>query len=432
MPSTYNLPRANQQWSEMDINVYNKLPFHLAMLGAKTMPVWHIWDKFFGTRKWQPNMGTVLKGVNAEFSPVGRQMFFPNPITTLPNRDVHETRERTDTAIVYRHNYESPYINFNGPFADFRQKQIPFANNDLTRQVAIANDQFIRTMVLHLSPAVVIAGKGITNAADTFDGGDLVYAPTGLGSLDGTTAKTTAWLQAAASYVGVNKGNLSYKLTKKVCTYLMEDIQAPPFEGMANQPKPNEQVKGKYVVIGSNENYEYFEFDDYVADRNKYTVAAQDADFAGPVGSKSLWKSERFALRMAADGSFPAPQLYETNPNSWNYGETLPNPAYLAAPFELTFFCGCGAYESIDVGPPPTEFANNTMSSKKFASLRWNGEVRLTDNILINIGTVVAPIMTTNKYGEFVQLFADTTHALVPINRRFVLPVLHRRTRVQA
>lgn len=432
MPSTYNLPRATGNWNQMDINTFNKLPFHLATLGAKFMPRWQRWAKVVGERKWEQNQGTVLRGINAEPSPVGRQQFFPNPITTQPLRDVHETREVAEEAIVYRHNYESPYINFNGPFADFRRNQIPFAMKDLTMQIATANDVFIRTAIFHKCPYVLIAGKATTGAGDGFDGDDFVSAPSGVGSADGSTAKTTAWIQQALAYVGNAPGNLSYRLAKRAGIIAKEDLQIVPFEGSNGMPKDNEILKGKYMFMGANEAFENFEFDDDVLAQKSQLTEFLHSSWTGPVGANSIWQSERFPLRIAIDGTFPAPQLWELNPASYNYGKTVPNPAYINAPFEVCFVLGDANYEAIKVGPPPSEFASGSMSSKKFAQLEWNGEVRITDNILINIGTPDVPNQVTNKYGEFVQLIADTTHGIIPIDRRAIFAIIYRRARVSA
>lgn len=430
MPSTYDLPRATSAYSEQDINLYQKLPYHLASMASKIMPRWHVYDKLFGKRTWQQNQGTTLRTVNPELSPIGRQMFFPNPITQLPNRDVHETRERTEEAVVYRHNYESKYISFVGPFQDFRRNQIPWALKDLAMQITTANDMFVRTHVFHKVPNVLISGKGVTGAADGFDGDDFVAAPSGIGSADGSTAKTTAWIQQALSYVGSNLGNLSYKLVKKAATIMNEDLQVPAFEGMQNMPKPNEQIKGKFVLVGSQEALEFMEFDEHVLSFQQNNVRIEDSEFSGKIGNKIVYKSERFPLRIADDGTFPAPQIMESNPAMYNYGETVPNPAYINATFEVAMLHGAGAFESIAVGPPPAEFASGKMSAKKFAELRWNGEVRLTDNILINIGTEAAPQYQTNKYGEYVQLIADTVHGCIAVNRRHSIAIIYRRARV--
>ena len=378
-----------------------------------------------------PNMGTELRGIKVEPTPIGRQMFFPNAITSQPNRDVHEVRESLESALLYRHNYESPYINFLGPFQDFRRQQIPNAMSDLTQQIATANDMFQRTNVFHKCPNLLISGKAITANGDSFDGDDFVAAPSGLGSNDGSTAKTTAYLQQAIAYVGNNQGGLSYKLAKKCGVIMTEDIQAPPFEGSANMPKPDEAIKGKYVIMGSNETYEHMEFDDFLLQTKGQLQTYVGGGYNGPIGSKVAWYSERFPLRIADDGTFPAPQVFETNANAWNYGETVPNPAYVNAKFEIAFVIAANAYENIEVGPPPKEFTSSKMDARKFAELRWNGEVRLTDDLLINVGTPAAPIITTNKYGEFVQLIADTVHGIIPIQRRHCFAVLYRRIRVQ-
>ena len=365
MPSTYNLPRTTNLWNQEDINLYNKLPFYLANLEAKYYPIWHVWDKFFGTMKWEQNMGTVMKGVRAEPTPIGRATFFPNPITSAPNKDVMEVRELSEQAIVYRHLYESPYFNFNPSFQDFRKNQIGFAMKDLTNQIACANNIFIRTYVLQYAPAVFISGKPITNNGDGFDGAELVNAPTGVGDINGLTVKSTAWLQQAAAYVGSNLGNLGYKVIKKVCQVLKQDIQAPYFEGQGNMPADNETMKGKYVLIGGDEALEFLSFDPFILANRELSLDILTKEFDGSIGSHLVWKSERFPLRMGADGSFPYPQTFEANPAAYNVGMTVPNPAYVTAPLEWAFLVAADAFRSITIGAPPKEFAGGTMSGRR-------------------------------------------------------------------
>jgi len=427
MPSTYNLPRTTNLWSQQDIELYNKLPYFLANLEAKYYPRWHVWDKFFGAIKWQPNMGNILKGVRAEPTPVGRQEHIPNNITEAPLKDTHAVRETSEQARVKRHLYESEQFNFNPSFADFRKNQIDFAMKDLTMQVAVGNDFFVRAAVFHKSPNVFISGKGNV-AAGAFSGAELVSAPSGdPNTTAANSAKNTAWLQEAVSYVGNNLGNLSFKVAKKVKSILAEDIQAPYWEGGANMPKPNEVLKGKYCIIGSNEAFEYYSFDEFVLANRLLNQDLLTDEFSGVIGTHIVHKSERFPLRIAADGTLPAPQTYEGNSAAYNYGETVPNPAYVNAPFEVAFMCAADAYRSINVGAPPSEFASGSMTEESFNKLFWNGEVKLTNNILVNYG---GGNLDTNKYGEFMQLISSTVHGIIPVNRRYVLPIIYRRVRV--
>ncbi len=429
MPSKYNLTRTELQFDQQNIDAFQKLQYYLASLEAKYYPEWMVWQKFFGTVKWQPNMGNTMRGVRVEPTPRGRVMFHPNNITELPKKDVFTQLEVTEEARIKRHNYESQQFNFNPSFADFRKNQIKSAMTDIAGQVSFGNDVFVRTAVFERSPYVFISGKAISANNDGFDGAELVSAPVGEGNDANTAAnsKNTTWLQKAISYVGNAPGNCGYKVVKKLVTIMSEDIQAPCFEGMANMPKPNEVIKGKYVLIGSNEAFEYLSFDPFILDNRPIQMNILNEEFSGQIGSKLVWKSERFPIRIAADGSLPVPQIVEGNENAYNYGETVPNPDYVNAPFEVAHICGAEAYKSIAVGAPPKEFASGTMSSEKFERLNWNGEVRLTDDILINYGNGV---VDTNKYGEFLQLIADVTHGIIPVNRRFVIPIIYRRTRV--
>jgi hypothetical protein len=48
----------------------------------------------------------------------------------------------------------------------------------------------------------------------------------------------------------------------------------------------------------------------------------------------------------------------------------------------------------------------------------------MTDNILINYG---GGVLDTNKYGEFLQLIADTTLGIIPNTARNIFPIFYRR-----
>ena len=87
-------------------------------------------------------------------------------------------------------------------------------------------------------------------------------------------------------------------------------------------------------------------------------------------------------------------------------------------------------YDGIDIGPPPSEFASGKVDTTRVSKLNWNGEVRITDDLLINYGGssgLDIASLDTNKYGEFLQLFCDTTLGLIPKTPRYALPIIYRR-----
>lgn len=429
MPSTYNLPRATGLWTQQDIALYNQLPFYLASLEAKYYPMWDIWAKHVGKIPWQTNMGEVLKGVRAEPTPIGRQQFFPNDITTSPKKDVYEQREVTETARIKRHLGESNQFNFNPSFSNFRRNQIPDAMKDIASKNSNNQDQFIRSVVFHRSPQVFISGKANV-VSGQFANDELVSAPVGDGNDAGTSGKSAAWLQAAIAQIGNNLGNLGFKVINKAATILSEDIQAPYYEASSSMPMPNETLKGNYCLLTSNEAIAYLQFDAFVlANRPLMTNLIND-EYKGKVGSHVVLKAERFPLRMKADGTFPAPQTTQMQVDAYNYGETVPNPEYINAPYEWAFLLGAEPYRSIQVGPPPKEFTGK-MAEEDFNKLFWNGEVKLTNNILVRYPDANGVLQVdTNKYGEFVQLISSLVFGIIPVNRRYVMPILFRRVRV--
>jgi len=424
MPATYNLPRTQNLWSIQDTELYQKLPYYLANLESKYFPKWNVWNKLLGTKPWQKNEGTTMRGVRAEPTPIGRQLFVPNPITQAPLKDRMEVREVFEEAIVRRHLYESPYFHFLPSFQDFRKNQIGFAMKDLAAQIMCANDFFIRTAMFYYSPYIFICGK----SADSL-GQELIGAPTigNTGGLYENAAKDANWLKSVIPLIGTSKGNLSLKACNLAGQIMREDLQAPPWEGMVNTPTDNETIKGKYLIVGSNEAFANFTFDEHLLAYKPSELNIVNDEFSGVLFGFIAYKIERFPIRIAEDGTFPAPQTWELNPDAYNYGETVANPDYVNAPIELAWITGADPYQALSVGAPPSEFASGKMSEKKFASLNWNGEVRLTDNLLVNYGS---NNLDTNKYGEYLQLISDVTHGIIPVNRRHCFPMMYRRTRI--
>jgi hypothetical protein len=425
MPSQYNLPITQAPWSEQDVNLYNKLPFYLALQQAKHFPEWATYNKLLGTTPWQPNQGTTMKGVIVEPTPIGRQFIYPNPITQQAKKDVFTQLERTNEAVIYRHKFESQQFNFLPSFQDFRKKQIKTAQADIDRQIIWADDVFARTTMFDLSPYMFISGKAIDANGDF----EVIPAPSMLSNDDRTIGKSTAFMQYACSLVGNNKGNLSLKVMNKLLSIMREDIQAPAWEGMVNTVKDNETIKGRYVIVGSDEAFSQLTFDEHILNFKPLNMNLLNDEFSGVLFDRLAYKVERFPLRVAADGTFPVPQLYVGGDSgAYNLYETVPNPDYVNAPFEIAFIMGANPYDKINVGPPPAEFAGGRISEEKFNRLFWNGETKITDDVLVQISSGV---VDTNKYGEELQIISALVFGMIPVNKRYCMPVLYRRWRVE-
>ncbi len=154
-----------------------------------------------------------------------------------------------------------------------------------------------------------------------------------------------------------------------------------------------------------------------------------NSSFQGAIGPNIIFREEFYPLRFAEDGTMPAPEIELLLPDS-GYStpnatrQTVINPAYASAPIGIAFLIGYNPYEQIDVGPPPSEFTGASINGKRFNQLTWNGEVRLTDNVLVNYGS---NNLDTNKYGEFLQLIADTVLGIIGNTPRNVIPIVYRR-----
>lgn len=414
MPVLYDLPEYSGLNNVEDVDKYNKLPFYLANLEARLFPQWQIYNTLFGKISWQRNMGKVMRGVRAEPTPVGRAFFYPLDLDVTPNKDIFETEEMSEDATLKMHDFDSNQFHFLPSFQDFRENQLEFNHKDIVRQIAIANDTFIRTYALEKAPYLFIAGN--TAAGER----QLISAP--VQDLPGLTAanvaKTTAFWQSVAARIG---SNLSLAAVDVITSVLRDDIGAPYFEGTVNTPKDNDLIKGKYVLIGSMEAFQYFKWDPNFSQFRNVNLDIVTQGFRGSIFDEITYKHDRWTLRFGPDGLFPAPEVWNVDE-----GRTQPNPDWINAPFELAFAVGADAFKTIKVGPPPREFANKKMSAEKFYSMRWNGEVQLTDQVLVKYsdGTY-----DTNVRGRFLKLISALTMGIIPCNPRTFVPIAFARRR---
>lgn len=434
MPSYYDLPAYTSAYSVEDVNKYQKLPFWLTMNEIKRFPYFKTWDVLFGKKKWTPNMGSIMRGVRPEPSPIGDSFVFPQNITSVPNKNVFETLESVEEARLKLHRFESKQFNFLPSFQDFRDNQLKFNHDDIVRQIALYNERFIRGVVFSRSPNIIIAGNNGTQAAlggnELFTGAPTADVNT---TQDAANSKTKAFLGAVAQSVGQA---LTLKVLFKSCSFLDDDLGALPFEGTMNVPRENELVKGKYVCIMGTDAWRQFTFDDSVANLKSINLDLLFDGFKGSLFGNLTCKPEKFPLRMKMDGTFVAPQITDVTAVTLSDGsvvqrnKTRPNPTYtdlIVTPIEWAFLCAADGYNSITVGPPPSEFSAKSMSAEKFYSLRWNGEVQLTDQVLIQYpdGT-----LDLNRYGTQLQLISQAIFGVLPAEVNNVVPIAYRRRRI--
>jgi hypothetical protein len=207
-------------------------------------------------------------------------------------------------------------------------------------------------------------------------------------------------------------------------------MRAPVFMGISN-PKAG-PLTGRYLLICSQEAYGRFSFDPYLKANKALDLNIVTEGFRGDIFGQLTCKLEDQPIRIALDGTFPAPETIELNPAQPNYGETLPNLGYTEvanAPYEVAFICGAKGYNSIQVGPPPSEFTSGKVPDG-FGKLMWNGEIQLTRDVLIPcIQEDGTTLQTTNKYGKYLQLISFLVLGCQAVQPRYILPIIFKRIR---
>ena len=454
-------------------NGFKQLSFYLAKNEVALYPKWNIYDQLFGSIKWQPNMGSVLTGTTPTPSPVLRTVFMPEVLTAYPKKDQFTVGERTEDASLGMHRFESNRFRFLSNFESFWRDHLSYAQSDIVRQIQNTNNIFIRTLMYYQAPDAYVVGQGLSSQIGHASGikktslaqSDIRSIENGL---DTAGATTTAIAQSSGdqfrqdctdgSAGGSDDGDvpastISLKEIFKAMLVLQEDIQAPTFDRLHNVPKTSEMVKGKYVLICSTEAWASLLWDTNLRTGHTTAGATQLAPanlnllqdgFAGDLFGKVTAKFDPFPMRFNHNGTFVVPQKESG-------GKVVPNPAYTAigdgdtgfdsdgsendagnASYEIAFLVGADAFKAINVGPPPKEFASKNMNAKKFYSMKWNGEVTLTDQFLVpTSGTAISatPGTELNVYGDYLKFISQAVIGGIAGDVRYCLPIIYKRRR---
>lgn len=431
MPVILNLPPYTNPASVEDIAKYNKLPYYFVKDEIKYFAEWQTWNQLFGKIDWVPNQGTTMRSVRFDPTPISEQQVFPKSIQEQPNRNVFELHEVTNDAVLTSHQHDSKLIIYLPSFQDFRDQQLDPLHKDIIRQIAGYNDAFIATQCLQRCPQIFIPKNQAAGENNLIEAPIPAAGSTVLTSA--TVPKNQAFWLAQIAKIGTE--GLPLAMLDYMQAVLMNDLGAPPFEGTVNTPKDNELVKGKYVWLTDQETFNNIKYDPQFGNWRNINIDVVNQGWAGSIFGKLTAKILRFPLRVAADGTFPAPQIIKqfsaanTNPIS---SQLAMNPDYVNAPYQIDWFIGDGFCRTIKVGPPPSQFAGK-MNRKQFSGMSWNGEVGLTNNVLIPINDGNGNITwTPNSRGKYCKFESETVMGLIMANAYNAFPVLFKRQRANA
>jgi hypothetical protein len=411
-------------WSEQDRELFNAYPFFLTKIQVERKSYYTTYNKMVKTRKWTPNHGPIMRGVRLNPSPHLRQEFMPDIIKNLPRKDVIDLRETTVDANIRRHRFESQMFNWFPAFNDF-WPHLQEHGKDILAKIERAEDLFLRTAMFHCSPfAFVIQENGAVELRSTIPWD-------GTGTFNSATqGKTTAVrLDLANRATGV----LNMKALLNMATIMETELGIPFFKG-SELPKDDQPLDGKYLFITSAEAYNKLSFDPTWL---QYKSADHDVirkGFSGPIQGRITCRLESLPLRLKDTGAFAAPEARVGDNNNLDLGETQPSSEYATidgSPVEVGFICGPAGYESLEVGPPPKDFAKDEMPHN-FPAMQWNGQVKLTKQFLTeyvneDTGEVEKDI---DAYGESLKYISQVAFGVLPTQRRNVIPVFYKRARM--
>ena len=423
MPVFWNLQPSNPlNQTIQDVNWYNKLPVWMAMQQVERMPYFSRWRKKYRPLSWKPNMGPLLQTVIAEPSPITRQINTPPDMTSVTPTTIVAHYERGNYAKLKLQNFSSFQFSYLPSQFDFRTDQVEFAKEDLMKQIAVAYDQFIRTQVLGWAPKVYIVGANGGGSAALID---VPYGET----TDSVNYKDAAQLAAFGNLVGAaDAGYMNFEQMTAVRALAENVIGMVPWNGAPGTPGENAVARGKFILTGEQLLYDNLSFDRWVLTNRPLAVNMTNSMFTGTISQNINFMQDCYPERFDETGARPDPEIEQALPalaygGAQNY-EVIPNPTYVNAPYGICYFEGNEPAQALEIGPPPKPFNQQSITQEKFVKMRWNGEVKMTDNILINYGSNQ---FDTNKYGNLVQLISQASMGLIMKTNRFVLPCIYRR-----
>lgn len=422
MPTTIGLtPPTDVNYSVQDTAAFTRLPVQMAAQELNAYEHTAVYGNMFGSLRWKQNNGDIIVGVMPQRSPITSQVHRPNNITEVAKINTYRNRELQNQARVKRHKYMSQQIHWLPDFRDFR-KNVMFQMSDISHQISVSNDFFIRDQLFHLARHAYHVGRG-TSTDTAYD----ETCPFGDPTDSSADVKNADWVAARIQELG--SGTLDFKTICAIRDLATNDIGVAPMEGWKKgNPRDNEFAKGKYILLGAQELWTRLTYDTTVNAVRPLAMNLLNTRFSGAISDNIIFRTDPLPLRFNTDGTMPDIQI-EQEYNNANYSGdkgyiTRFSKEYRQAPVSVAFLIGYNPIETIDVGPPPSEFTGKGMSANKYNALNWNGQVQATRNFLIKDS---AGNLEANTWDELIKLIASTVHGVMPVNPFNVLPIFYRR-----
>lgn len=408
-------------WSVQDKDLYYKMPYWMIEKELTFRRKYGNWKKILGKLQWKPNMGDTMRVVMSEPPPVLRQHAFPEALCSPAKKDITQHRERILDVTLRHHKFESPNFCWCPSFQDFITGKVAKNLKYVMEQQELFEALFYRSHIFHQSPVVIFADAGTLEV----DYG----APQGDGNAAGTSGKSLNYLGSRLKEIG-NPGNLSMTLLFRALSIMEEDLMAVPYQ--SGSVKDDSFLNDKFLLLTSAEAYNNFVNDPWLKENKTDSLNIVTDGFKGLIHGRITTSLHSNPLRIHVDtdgvASFPAPHTVEENASADNFGQTVVNPTYRDAQFEVAFLCGAEAYSVVNVGPPPSEFASGGVG--KLGRMQWNGKPFITDRINVpcvsGTGTV---IWEPNTYNEFLKIVAHNVFGIGGTVKRNIVPIIFKRTR---
>lgn len=379
-----------------------------------------IWSNLIGSSNWTTNMGPIKTTVRTQMAPLGNQSAsgWADMATQNPTIDRSAIGESTRQVRLSWKDYESPLITWRAEFYNFIKESIEPNRVNLERYMARDTDIFIRSNILAQSPFVWVAGVGLVSTTPE------TWGPNGFGS---ATYKNRAWL---AEQLQQCNSTLNIAELAKILNAATETLGIPPASG-DELAKDGTGFSGKYKIVTDGTTKDSWTDDPFVQALKPNTQGLVNAMFGGDIFGRLQFVAENTPWRFASTANDStgtlehAPEIASAR-DQYDGGEPVPNPNYgsiAQSPWQISYLMGDSkmAYRAVGVQPPPAAFTKVGMD--------WNGKVKLIKPaVVVEPNSAGTATVRGNDRSRYVQMIATMTQGIEPVNNRYILPIIHKRS----
>lgn len=412
MPQDYNPIDGSIAHSPIFSDDVSLLPYVLAWRDLEYLKNKPLIRKLLGRFPWSSNEQAIkVRRESISPSPIKRQIPAPNNALdgSVPKVDTINVRRMVTEAVPYRHRFESATFRWQESYNQKFPKNIMKCRDDIMDKESIFDEQYNLGQIWYNCLNIYVAGVGWINSNAAAD----------------NSIKSADWV---ATNITQRAGVSSTEDFLNIACEMHDNQRVRFFSG--SDYNQEGIAGGTYALLASSEFQLQRTFDTFLGNNRPLNANIVGDLWKDTPFGMYTWKTWSMPFRFKQDGTMVAPEITEAGPDAPNKGETVPNPDYTSravSQWEIALILGKDVGDTIEFGPPPSEFAGNS-ATKTLLTMDWNGKVRMNGLFLVEAPNEDGNMVQTINPGGYLQRFeAEVIGGYCPVQRRAAVAYAYKR-----